>query len=309
MPTLLDWLLAAYPETPKTRAKQWIAAGRVRVNGVIIRQPNRPMPEPRGTLELLDRRAAALNCGPNGWPIHPLLALLHLDTALVVVNKGPGLLSTPAQLGDLSALGLIGDFVAGRLRTRYSVPAAYRRLQPLPVHRLDQFTSGVFCMAMNPRAREMLIDQLQTHAMKREYIAYVEGCPSQPTGTWRNWLKLSTDELRQLVAGKSSADAVEAITHYDVLAKFPSAGAAKLRLRLETGRKHQIRVQAAHAGIPLIGDHTYNPKGRIDFPRQALHAEVLSLEHPAIPRALSTWTATLPPDLRQLEAALQSAPR
>ena len=115
------------------------------------------------------------------------------------------------------------------------------------------------------------------------------------------------------------AEAREAITHYEVIAEYPLAGGkgfvTKLRLRLETGRKHQIRVQAAHAGHPLIGDRTYNPAYRrsdhastpIDFPRQALHAEVLSLEHPDQPGKRMTWTAELPKDLRQLEAALRSS--
>ena len=88
----------------------------------------------------------------------------------------------------------------------------------------------------------------------------------------------------------------------------------KLRLRLETGRKHQIRVQAANAGLPLLGDRTYNPgvrapdptSPRIDFPRQALHAEVLTLEHPDQPGTRMSWTAELPKDLRQLENDLRS---
>jgi 23S rRNA pseudouridine1911/1915/1917 synthase len=113
-------------------------------------------------------------------------------------------------------------------------------------------------------------------------------------------------------------EAREAITHYEVISLYPLAGdkkfITKLRLRLETGRKHQIRVQAANAGHPLVGDRTYNPAWRstglskavIDFPRQALHAEVLSLEHPERPGVHMTWTAELPKDLRQLEAASRS---
>ncbi len=366
---LLEWLLRKYPDTPKKRAKQWITAGRVSVNGVIIRQPNRPIPDPQDTLELLDRRATALDCGPAGWRIHPRVNLLHLDAALAVVNKGPGLISVPAEPGDLSALSILADFLAGKLRAYdrgldgrgRSLPPVYRRLEPLPVHRLDQYTSGVFCMAMNPAAREKLIDQLKAHTMHREYVAYVEGRPSQSKGTWRNWLKPSEDELRQFVISAAEARlinsaqrnsgcggprsvvaacaatrkavgteadpprrptsgevAIEAITHYEVITEFPQRGGTgivtKLRLRLETGRKHQIRAQAAHAGLPLVGDRTYHPKyhgdapsaKRIDFPRQALHAEVLSLEHPDKPGTRMTWTAALPKDLVQLEAALRA---
>jgi 23S rRNA pseudouridine1911/1915/1917 synthase len=322
-------LLKKYPETPKKRAKQWIVAGRVSVSGVIIRQPNQAIPDPRDTLELLDRRATALDCGPGGWQIHPRVALLYLDAALAVVNKGPGLISVPAENADLSALSILADFLAGKLRARdrgvagRSLPPAYRRLQPLPVHRLDQYTSGVFCMAVNPVARQHLIDQLQAHTMKREYVAYVEGRPSQVKGTWRNWLKLRDDELRQFVISEKEAkaagdEATEAITHFEVVEVFTMRGGravvTKLRLRLETGRKHQIRAQAAFAGLPLLGDRTYHPKyhgdapkaARIDFPRQALHAEVLSLDHPDKPDARMTWTAALPKDLRQLEASLRA---
>ena len=328
---LLEWLLQKYPDTPKKRAKQWIAAGRVSVNGVIVRQPNREMPDPQSALELLDRHATAMDCGASGWQIHPRVAVLYLDAALAVVNKGPGLLSVPAEDGDLSALSILADFLGGKLRAYdrgldgrgYSLPPAYRRLEPLPVHRLDQYTSGVFCMAMNPVARQHLIDQLSAHTMKREYVAYVEGHAPQPQGTWRNWLRLRGDELRQFVITDAEAracgdEAIEAITHYEVITEFKLTGSrdivTKLRLRLETGRKHQIRAQAAYAGLPLLGDRTYHPKyhgdapitARIDFPRQALHAEILTLEHPEKSGTRMTWTAALPKDMQQLEAALRS---
>jgi 23S rRNA pseudouridine1911/1915/1917 synthase len=325
---LLHWLLRKFPETPKTRAKQWILAGRVSVKGVILRKPHQTLPDPGDSLELLDRHATTLACG-SGWQIHPRVALLYLDSALAIVNKGPGLISVPAPNCELSALSILADFLAGRLKARdrgvagKSLPPAYRRLQPLPVHRLDQYTSGVFCMATNPSARLHLIEQLKAHTMKREYVAFVEGRSPTRAGTWRQWLQLSDDEMRQHIVSGTKAksgpsEAKEAITHYEVVAEYPMADgrgfATKLRLRLETGRKHQIRIQAANAGLPLIGDRTYHPgyRGqedagvRIEFPRQALHAEVLTLEHPEHPGTRMSWTAELPRDLRQLEAALRS---
>jgi len=326
---LLDWLLQQHPDTPKSRAKQWISAGRVSVKGVVIRKPHQLIADPGDTLELGDCHVTSLDCG-SGWQIHPRVSLLYLDSALAIVNKGPGLISVPAPNCALSALSILADFLVGKLKARdrgvagRSLPPVYRRLQPLPVHRLDQYTSGVFCMATNPAARRHLIDQLKAHSMKREYVAFVEGRPRTPAGTWRHWLQLSRDELRQHVlsvtpARVAGSAAQEAITHYEVIAEYPLAGGrgfvTKLRLRLETGRKHQIRVQAAHAGLPLVGDRTYNPAYRehdhprspIDLPRQALHAEVLSLEHPGRPGTRMTWTAELPTDLRQLEAALRSS--
>jgi 23S rRNA pseudouridine1911/1915/1917 synthase len=324
---LLDALLLQHPETPKGRAKQWILAGRVSVNGVVVRAPHQPTKQ-SDNIELGGRHATTLACG-SGWQIHPRVSLLYLDTCVAVVNKGPGLISVPAADGDLSALSILADFLAGKLKARdrnvagKSLPPACRRLKPLPVHRLDQYTSGVFCMATNPVARRHLIEQLKAHTMRREYVAYVEGRSQSSKGTWRQWLQLSRDELRQHVLPETAARAVhdearEAITHYEVITEYPLADrkgfVTKLRLRLETGRKHQIRVQAANAGLPLVGDRTYNPALRashlanplIDFPRQALHAEVLSLEHPGESGARMTWTAELPKDLRQLEASLRS---
>jgi 23S rRNA pseudouridine1911/1915/1917 synthase len=324
---LLDWLLQKHPDTPRTRARQWIQAGRVSVGGTVIRRPHEIIPDPGAALELLDRRATALACGA-GWQIHPRVALVYLDAAFAIVNKGPGLISVPAPNCDLSALSILADFLAGKLKAQdrgvagKTLPPPYRKLQPLPVHRLDQHTSGVFCIAMNPVARGRLIEQLKEHTMQRQYIAFVEGRSPNPKGTWWQWLELSENELRQHIVpesrSKSSSLAQEAITHFEVVAEYPlpdgKSFASKLRLRLETGRKHQIRIQAAHAGLPLIGDRTYNPTYRgvlrddaaIPFPRQALHAETLSLEHPDKPGARMSWTAEMPKDLRQLEAALRS---
>jgi len=287
--------------------------------------------DPGSGLQLLDRSASTLACD-SGWNIHPRVSLLYLDNSLAVVNKGPGLISVPAPNCDISALSILADFLVGRLKARErgvagkTLPPAYRKLQPLPVHRLDQYTSGVFCIATSPAARSHLIEQLKQRSMKREYVAFVEGRSATAKGTWRQWLELSADELRQHVVSDAQAksglsQAQEAITHYEVITEYPLADGksfvSKLRLRLQTGRKHQIRVQAANAGLPLIGDRTYNPSYRgsthstppIPFPRQALHAETLTLIHPAIAGKEMTWKAEMPKDLRQLEAGLRSARR
>src|ERR1017187_2489882 len=205
---LLDWLLLKHPDTPKSRAKQWILAGRLSLNGVVIRKPHQTIPDPGETLELHGRHATTLACG-SGWQIHPRVSLLYLDAALAIVNKGPGLISVPAAEGDLSALSILADFLVGKLKAQdrgvagKSLPPPYRRIEPLPVHRLDQYTSGVFCMATNPAARHHLIEQLKAHSMKREYVAYVQGRPRTPTGTWRQRLQLSRDELRQHVLSET----------------------------------------------------------------------------------------------------------
>jgi len=324
---LLEWLLERYPDTPKVRAKQWIVAGRVQVHGTTLRRPHERILDPGPGLQLLDRHATTLNC-EVGWQIHPRLELLHLDQAVAVVNKGAGLISVPAPQCDISALSVLADFLAGRLNVRRGpgsrpLPANYRQLEPLPVHRLDQYTTGVFCMAMNPEARRNLIEQLQAHTMRREYLAFVDGKLPAAQGTWRNWVELAVDGLRQRVVSEvkpsgAKSEAQEAITHFEVLAEYVRplnrGVVTKLKLRLETGRKHQIRAQAAHAGVPLIGDRVYHPGYRnplyvakwIEFSRQALHAETLSLAHPDPPHKSMSWTARPPQDFRQLEAMLQS---
>ncbi|HVU99807.1 MAG TPA: RluA family pseudouridine synthase, partial [Verrucomicrobiae bacterium] len=299
--TLLERLLAQYPDTPRSRAKEWILAGRVSVDDVIIRKPHHVPENSDAVVSLAGRKSSGLDCGA-GWRIHARVTLLYLDASIAIVNKGPGIISVPAAKPGISALSVLEDFLCGKLAPANrrigfkSLPPPFRGLKPLPVHRLDQYTSGVFAIATSASGRAKLIEQLNAHMIEREYVAYVEGRPSARHGTWRNLVRLSHDEMRQEVLAEDAeaADprALEAVTHYEVLAEFATEDGqqtfSKLRLRLETGRKHQIRAQAAAAGHPLIGDRTYNlqyrsaklPQEVREFPRQALHAEKLALEHP-----------------------------
>jgi 23S rRNA pseudouridine1911/1915/1917 synthase len=310
---LLDWLLQRFPDTPRKRAKQWIAAGRVRVGGKVLRKPHELLDDPGASLEFVGDKAVRLECEPE-WPVHPQLSLLYLDSSIAVVNKAAGLLSMPPPHPKRTALGLLADFLSGRMRVSgCTLPAVLRGLHPQRVHRLDQFTSGALCFALNGKARANLIEQFSAHTVGREYIAYVDGRPKTERGTWRHWLQMSRDGLRQFVVPKKAdEETVQAITHFEVVGAFVARGTeriiTKLRLRLETGRKHQIRAQAAHEGVPLVGDRVYNPRpGSFPFPRQALHAELLALDHPEQPGKRMTWRAVLPRDLRQLEAACQRA--
>jgi len=323
--TLLDLVLAKFPDTPRKRAKEWILAGRFSIAGTVIRKPNQLVTEQAGTLELQGRRLGTLALDEE-WRIHPRLSLVYIDAALAIVNKGAGLLSVPAPITDLSALSILTDFLAGKLRglgqrtAEHRLPAAFRLLQPLPVHRLDQFTTGVLCLALNPAARTALIEQFAAHTATRQYVAFVDGRPRTPRGTWRHWLRFDNETLRQHVATQSGGvDALEAITHYEVLDEFVLRATgrvvSKLRFKLETGRTHQIRAQAAYEGLPLIGDRTYHPLYHaskreravvpIECERQALHAEELELAHP-VSGQRRKWAAPLPADLRQLEHALRA---
>src|SRR5262249_38056012 len=108
--TLLDWVLDKHPDTAKTRAKQWIKAGRVSVYGEIIRKPHQLLIDPGDGLELLHRLATNLQHG-TAWQIHPRLELVYLDSSFAIVNKSPGLVSVPAPNCRLSALGILSDFL------------------------------------------------------------------------------------------------------------------------------------------------------------------------------------------------------
>jgi 23S rRNA pseudouridine1911/1915/1917 synthase len=240
---LLDWLLRKHPDTPKSRAKQWILAGRVSVNGVIIRKPHQTIPDPGDALKLRDHQAATLDCG-SGWQIHPRVSLLYLDAALAIVNKGPGLISVPASNCDLSALSILADFLAGKLKaqnrgvTGKSLPPAYCRLEPLPVHRLDQYTSGVFCMATNPAARHHLIEQLKAHTMKREYVALWKAA----AGARRHLAAMAAIEPGRTAPARAFGNATQRRGHRGPRGHHALRSHRGISARWRQGIRHQIAV-------------------------------------------------------------------
>lgn len=334
---LIDWVLARFPDTPKRRAKEWIITGRVMIGGRAFTQPHLLMVDPASSLQLatLRERGAAMY---EPLRIHPRVTLLYLDSSLAVLDKGAGILAVSSEQKALSALSVLADFLAGRLRPmkratpiQHAALMAFRRLTPLPVHRIDQFTSGVFCVAMNPMARSNLIGQFRAHSVTRQYIAFAEGKLKTQRGEWRHWLWGREGEMRQRVLTAQEmksrrVKAVEAVTQFEGVREFRVAEkrvVTKLRLTLETGRTHQIRAQAAAEGMPLVGDRLYNPNYRpsaklsrgqtrqrtvtIEFERQALHAERLALHHPQSGERME-WRAPLPDDLRKFESRLIATP-
>jgi len=180
------------------------------------------------------------------------------------------------------------------------------------VHRLDKETSGLLIVARTPEAHTRLVAQLAAREIGREYLALVVGQPTggaridQPIGRHRS--------LRTRMAVR--ADGREAITHYRIEERFRVH--TLLRVQLETGRTHQIRVHLAHVGLPLVGDPAYGGRqGRVAgdaaelnallhaFQRQALHAQRLTLTQPRSGRALA-FEAPLPADFATLLAALRA---
>jgi 23S rRNA pseudouridine1911/1915/1917 synthase len=314
--TLLEWAMRLCPDSPRKRVKEWINSGRFYLDGEVITQAGRRMPDP-GEHLTLGQQDTSVASWLHRKRVHPKLSVLFLDASLAIVDKGFGLLSVPTdtQKGK-SALEVLGDYLNDPKgdATRRQLFGSAAKATPLPVHRLDQYTSGLLCLALNPAARASLIDQLRRDAFLREYIAFCDGVPRDNEGTWRHYLRLDTSGLKQSIFTGPTPGAVEAVTHYKVEKVFARHRVSKLRIRLETGLKHQIRIQAAGMGLPLLGDRSYHPgtmkalKNRgAPLPygcrRQALHAALIGIAHPADGRPLR-FESQLPGDLAGLESRL-----
>lgn len=313
--SLLEWLADRHPESPRKRLKEWFQSGRVRLDGKTVRRFHEAVADPGERLELVDR-ADAPGKVESGLRLHQSARLVHLDSAVAVVNKAAGLLSVPAPGRDHpSAL----DYL--RLHLERS---PHSRGEALPIHRLDEYTSGLLCFALNDEARENLLAQLRAHTLERTYLAFVEGAPEGASGTWQHACLLDETGYHQRLVPLGTEGATVALTDYEVLETYrheagpgrPLRVVSKLRLRLQTGLKHQIRLQAAASGTPLIGDRTYHPalrgnarsgRGKQTI-RQALHAVRLGFRHPLSGEPM-VWEAPLPGDLARFEADLRSQRR
>jgi 23S rRNA pseudouridine1911/1915/1917 synthase len=201
--------------------------------------------------------------------------LVHIDEHVVIVFKPAGLLTAPTPEGDrnnLAALLSARDDI-GPVRV---------------VHRLDLPTSGLLVFARTELASRFLSERFQVHDVERSYLAIVAGRPATDEAT-----------LTSPIAGK------RAVTHVSLLEAF-GATAALLRCRLETGRTHQIRIHAAGAGHPILGDRKYGAPPTPTPPRLALHATTLGFTHPATGETLR-FEEPLPDDLSSFVVSLRAA--
>lgn len=298
---LAEWL----PEVSRSRLRQWIEAGAVRVNGSAVR--------PRHALIAGDRIEVEPQPAPEAAAFVPEpmeLAIVHEDESIIVLDKPAGLVVHPAA-GHWSGTLLNG--LLARFPELASVPRAGI------VHRLDADTSGLMVVARDAAAQVDLVRQLQARTVKRVYWAIVLG-QTRPHGVIdagiardpRNPLRF---RVSQAAAGARLARLAR--THYLRLAVAEQAGAALswLACRLDTGRTHQIRVHLEHLGHPLIGDPVYRrrlppPVAEVPwraFPRQALHACKLGLVHPRTGSPVQ-WFRAPPADLAQLMRGLGFGP-
>lgn len=323
--TALEWLARDYPDSPKKRLKLWFAHGRVQLDGEPLTKPHLRFEDPGGRLQMAGANPVAkIFFKSMPTRIHAQVNLLYIDSSLAIVNKGPGLLSVPLPgKSQPSALSLLESYLHGKGAGELDRHRVNRTgLKPLPVHRLDQYTSGLLCFAMNPEAREHLVKQVRAHSFLREYLALGDGRLEPRKGTWRSWFKLDDQGMKQAVFDEPLEGATEAVSHYDVLdticwptGRGEQHTVSRLRLRLKTGLKHQLRIHAARAGVPLLGDRFYHP----DFKkaaaekagppyackRQALHASSIGFVHPKTGKT-KRFSCKFPRDLAELEESLRA---
>ena len=230
------------------------------------------------------------------------LHILYEDETLLVVNKPAGLLTVPLGQGRArSAYSLLADHLGPR-----------GRHTPFVVHRIDRDTSGIVVFAKTAATQRAIKDQFARRQPERVYQAIVHGTPRPARGRWRDYLAWDEDAVRQTVTDAKDPKGVEAISDYQVLETFGDA--SLVEVRLHTGKRNQIRIQAAQRGHALVGERQYaGPSKRTGpthggptHPRQALHAYRLSFAHPIDGRRL-TFEAPLPPDLDELLRRLRSA--
>ena len=285
-----------FPDYSRSRLQGWIKEGTLTVDGKVLRTRDKlnggERIEVKTELQRIENHEAE--------PIP--LDIIYEDESIMVINKPAGLVVHPAA-GHAS--GTLMNALLHHCPDIAQVPRAGI------VHRLDKDTTGLMVVAKTIAAQTDLVVQLQDRSMGREYEAVVNGvmtgggCVEEPMG------RHSKNRQKMAVVGVGK----EAITHYRVLEKFRAH--THIRLKLETGRTHQIRVHMAHINYPLVGDQTYGgrfrmPKGASGpmqrifkaFRRQALHAKKLELLHPVTGDQLS-WEIDLPEDMQQLLAVLK----
>ena len=224
------------------------------------------------------------------------LDILFEDRVLIALNKPAGLLSVPLPRKDAE-------------------PSVYRQLEaylrprkrrPFVVHRIDRDTSGVVLFAKDPRTQQAMKRQFIRREPERVYVAVVYGHPDPPRGEWRDHLVWDTKVLVQRRTHPRDPQGAEAVCTYRVIESFRDT--SLIEVRLETGKRNQIRIQARLRGHTLVGErrYVYGPGilRPISFGRQALHAQRLAFRHPADDRVI-TIDAPLPADMQELLTQLR----
>ena len=289
---------ALFPEYSRSRLQSWIKGGQLTANHSSCR--------PRDKVHKGDVLTLQAELQPEGRFEAEAIALdiVYEDDDIIVINKPAGLVVHP---GAGNPSGTLLNALLSHCPSIDSVPRAGI------VHRLDRDTTGLMVVAKTLRAHADLVAQLQARDVHREYDAVVMG---SMTGGGKVEEPMGRHPQQRTKMAVVQFGGKEAITHYRLQKRYRDH--CHVRCFLETGRTHQIRVHMAHIRHPLVGDATYAgrprlPKGASDalvnmlrsFPRQALHACKLELEHPISGDTMS-WEVPLPDDMQALLAVLDA---
>lgn len=224
-----------------------------------------------------------------------MLDVLYEDNHLLIVNKPAGLATQGASAGTTSLLTLAKDY----LRQKYQKPGnVYLGV----VSRLDTPVTGAVLLARTSKAAARLSEQFRERTVEKIYWAIVEGRVSPPTGELVDWVRKVEHDRRVRITSPTAADAQEARLKYRVLEQIElRSDYSLLEIQLETGRKHQIRVQMEHQQHPIVGDVKYGSRDELAV-GIALHARRLVVDHPTqhtpvevvapLPKTWAKWVAT-----------------
>jgi len=309
----LDRVLAARIEAlSRSRLKALILGGAVAIGGRTILDPGYRVKSGEAVSVAVPPPEPA---EPQGEAIP--LKVVYEDDDLIVIDKPRGLVVHPAA-GNWT--GTLVNALIAHCGESLSGVGGVRR--PGIVHRLDKDTTGLMVVAKNDAAHHSLAEQFADHGrtgeLRRGYLAFVWNAPDRPKGVINAPLDRHPHARDKRAVREGGR---EAITHWEVLQRFAGSDekpvASLIACRLETGRTHQIRVHLAHIGHPLLGDDTYGPGFRTKavhlspqaqdalaaLGRQALHAYLLTFEHPLSGKVLE-FRSELPADLARLSSVL-----
>jgi len=288
-------LVELFPDYSRSRLQSWLKSGDITVNNQVIKAKTKVFGG-----EIIHIQ---VNEEPEGdWEAEDIpLDIQYEDEFILVVNKPAGLVVHPA-VGNRS-----GTLLNGLL---YHHPDLINVPRAGIVHRLDKDTTGLLVVAKTLTAQTHLVNQLQLRAFEREYEALVVGELSGGGTIDTLYGRHPTQRTKMAVLRAPNNRGKQAITHYRIIDRY--AIHTRLKVNLETGRTHQIRVHMAYKQLPLVGDSVYG--GRIKYPpnssdelitaleqfkRQALHARKLGLDHPQTGQRMC-WEQDVPEDMQQL---------
>jgi 23S rRNA pseudouridine1911/1915/1917 synthase len=286
----LDVFLAARLGETRAQAQRRVRAGLVSVGSRAVLRPSH-LVRLGDLVSLRDEERP-----PASEPQPGDLRLVYQDEFLAVVDKPAGMVVHPGPGHREGTLAQLVQAWGGP----WSLSGGAERAGI--VHRLDRGTSGLLVLARSEEAHRHLAGQLRTRTMGREYWALVEGGLREDHG--RIEAALGRDPKRPRRMGVETSGR-RAVTEFSVLERLAQHTA--LRLRLRTGRTHQIRVHLAYIGRPIVGDSLYGASGSEGSPRPALHAALLHLIHPQDAREME-FLSPLPPDLEALRLQLGAPP-